>query len=343
MSAWLSFSYTPVHANLFPGRTEVDIFRQGKDFRKKEIIQEDKKEIGNDDLVENEKRAQIEMMRKIEAYKRFEDQRKSKELQERLKIAEIWGQKTINDRGEVSYSMPPEYAMKMMLAKSPQEKRLAQEEYLKIRMEKNKAIGEAATGIQEIAYEKYITPDVFYNDPAKTALKQKHSEDLRNILVDSGPQGRYINDEFKLVDEKDRKFEGKRIPGDVNHPVQVIYFYDIDCHHCNKIMPIIEDFAMKYDEYMDMKGVYVGENSAKMAAYLYHRKEAKDPIPFENYGNVYYKEKGLTYSDAYGIKNWPTVLMINTKTGQGLTVQGSDKNLSTFVKALELVHKEAQI
>lgn len=315
----------PLQAERFGNRTEVDYWRLGPDFNKQVDAEEKRKE---------EERKKIETAR-------AEEQKKKMELERKMQIAEVWGQKSMDAKGNVSYTLPPEYVLTLMTETDPEKRKEAYENYLQIRMMKNRKIGEAATEIQKLAYEKYITPDVYYTDPMKKIIQQKEDQDTINLFTTPTRQGTYLDDKLKPVQEKNI-WKGKKVPGEIQHPIQVLFFYDIDCPHCKKVMPEVELFATQYAEYMDLKGISAGKDPNRLAAFLHYRSETKNPLPFYNFADVYDYSSNDSYSKDYGVTRWPTVVMINTEQGSGFTLTGSDKTLPIFVKALQAIHDDAK-
>ena len=241
----------------------------------------------------------------------------------------VWAKKSMGPDGRVWVTLPPRQAIEAIEETDPIKKKQKVEIYLAYQREKISKLNAMVPIMMESAVDmKIITANDFVveaSEPREDITKALLGRDFQSSNVpvvisdDNGSTLTLIN----------------RIPGELKHQVAVLYFYDYDCHFCQKQRPEVEAFAKKYKDQVDFRGIYAGNPKSYIKEVTFLQQTGK-PVPFKTYSDLF-PEKKEYYSDHFKVKGTPTMIFINTKDGRSTRILDGDVGLDGMEAALKAV------
>ena len=243
----------------------------------------------------------------------------------------VWAKKSMGPDGRVYVTLPLRQAVEAIEETDPVKKKEKVEIYLAYQREKIAKINAMGPFMMDSALDmKIITAENFVVEAPEP------KEDITSALL--GRDFKSANVPVVMRDDNGSTLTLiNRIPGELKHQVAVLYFFDYDCHFCQKQRPEVEAFVKKFSDSIDFRGIYAGNPRSyiKEATFL---QETGKPVPFKTYSDKF-PEKKEYYSDHFQVKGTPTMIFINTKDGRSTRILDGNVGLSGMEAALQAVAK----
>jgi thiol-disulfide isomerase/thioredoxin len=323
-----AFLFVEVHGAYFED-DRVDFFGEFKDEQKEEKVKSE--------VIWEEKRAP-ELTEKGSP-------EKTKSVQELMDkhygwmkeyIGSPFARVSLNSDGTYSIKMPRKELMEALHSNDPK----VQDQMVRAWVADNRrqitAINKLGPILKNAAFDMEVfKPEDFIVQPSKP---DRAAELVGNVVSD--PAYLVTSKVAKPISDKQNLEDGEQvIPGTLQHDVVVLYFYDYECPFCNDFEPTIDKFVTSNEKKMDFKGIYTNPNKRSFVMRVKYKQARGDKLPFKSY--MFYYDDGQggqgDYRVDFDIEGTPTVVMINTITGDVVRVLDSSATLNDLNKALNIV------
>jgi thiol-disulfide isomerase/thioredoxin len=146
-----------------------------------------------------------------------------------------------------------------------------------------------------MAKNYYCAGKAFWSDSAYTAKMCEESAKMEPTLCDK------VAPDMNMPDSS---FQGRIRMSEINKPVTVLVFWDINCGHCKKEMPIISKlYDSLTNENLEIYAVYTQGDWAG-----WKERIAKDKFNFINVANAFGEDK---FRDFYNIRTTPQIYVLD--------------------------------